>query len=226
MRMAKTAFMLLFLALGMVPSALAQTEGAALPYPRAGTPRPIDRGEFTAESETTRVSVTLALGLPDLKAAESLMKSLYAPGDAQFHRFLTPAEFAARFAPADADVAKVIAALEKYGLKAQRTTATTLKVTGLSADVERAFSVSLHSYEVPAQGNIPGYTYHAPLGSPMLPAEISVPVAGVVGLDTRPSLHPLHKLAPTTLRKSASPRPSARSSTTFWPTWTPRSATY
>ena len=60
----------------------------------------------------------------------------------------------ARFAPADADVAKVIAALAKYGLTAERTTATTLKVTGLPADIERAFSVSLHSYEVPAHGNV------------------------------------------------------------------------
>ena len=120
-----------------------------------------------------------------------------------FTSFLPRTEFAARFAPADADVAKVIAALAKYGLTAQQTTATTLKVTGLPADMERAFSVSLHSYEVPAHGNVPGYTYHAPLSSPTVPAEISVPVAGILGLDTRPSLHPLHHLAPAPLRKSA-----------------------
>lgn len=203
MRIAKTGFLLLSLALGMLPSAMAQTEGAALPYPNAATPKAIDRGELAVESETTPVSITLALGLPDLNAAEGLLKSLYTPGDAQFHQFLTAAEFAARFAPADADVAKVIAALAKYGLTAQQTTATTLKVTGLPADMERAFSVSLHSYEVPAHGNVPGYTYHAPLSSPTVPAEISVPVAGILGLDTRPSLHPLHHLAPAPLRKSA-----------------------
>ena len=128
MRIAKTGFLTLFLVLGMLPSAMAQTEARALPYPNAATPAAIDLGEFT-ESDTTPISITIALSLPDLPAAESLLKSLYTPGDPQFHQFLTADQFVARFAPADADVAKVIAALAEYGLTAQQTTATTLKVT-------------------------------------------------------------------------------------------------
>src|ERR1019366_3605998 len=150
----------------------------------------IDLGPLKAQSGTTPTSVTVALRLSKLAEAENLLTSLHTPGDPQFHQFLTADEFVARFAPADADVAKVIAALAKYGLTAQQTTATTLKVTGLPADMERAFSVSLHSYEVPAQGKVAGYTFHVPLTSPTIPAEISASVAGVVGLDSRPSLRP------------------------------------
>lgn len=183
----KSALLLLFLALGMLPSAMGQT---ALPYPRVGTPKATDLGALKDLEGTKPMSVTVALRLRDLNEAESLMKSLYTPGDPQFHKFLTSEQFVARFAPSDADIAKVVAGLAKYGLAAERATATTLKVTGLPADMERAFTVSLHSYEVPAHDNVPGYTYHAPLSHPTIPAEISPSVSTVVGLDSRPNLRP------------------------------------
>ena len=203
MRTPTTGFLALFLVVGMLPSAKAQTEVAALPYPNAATPPAIDLGAFT-ESDTIPIAVTIALRWPDLNGAESLLQSLYTPSDSQYHQFLTADQFVARFAPADADVAKVMAALAKYGLAAQQITATTLKVTGRPADIERAFSVSLHRYEVPSHANATGYTFRAPLGEPTIPAEISASVGAIVGLDSRPSLRPLHvaarqKLAPPTV---------------------------
>jgi kumamolisin len=191
----KIGFLTLFGVLAMVPSAMAQSAVGltALPYPDAATPKGIDHGAFTAQSGTTPISVTLALRLPQLKEAESLLVALHTPGNSQYHQFLTADEFVARFAPTDADVANVVAGLARYGLSAERTTATTLKVTGLPADVERAFAVSLHSYEVPAQGNVRSYTFHAPLGRATIPAEISASVAAVVGLDSRPSLRPRYR---------------------------------
>jgi hypothetical protein len=163
MRTSRIGFLMLFLVLGVLPSAMAQTAAhAALPYPDAATPTAIDLGELKAQSGTTPISITIALRLAKLNEAEDLLKALHTPGDPQFHQFLTAKQFVARFAPASADLAKVIAALAKYGLTAECTTATTLKVTGLPADLERAFAVSLHSYEVPAHDNVPGYTFHAP----------------------------------------------------------------
>ena len=214
MRTPNIGFLALFLVLGMVPSGMAQTEPKALPYPDAATPPAVDVGAFT-ESDTAPISVTLPLKLPDLNGAESLLKSLYTPGDSQYHQFLTADQFVARFAPADADVAKVIASLAKYGLAAQPMTATTLKVTGAPAALERAFSVSLHRYEVPAHDSASGYTFYAPLSKATIPAEISASVAAVVGLDSRPSFRPLHMAARQRLA------PSATSATTgnppgFW----------
>lgn len=211
---------MLFLVLAMLLSAMAETAAAqtaahpGLPYPNAATPKAIDRGALKALSGATPLSVTVALSLPNLNEAEELLNSLHTPGDAQFHKFLTPAQFAARFAPANADVANVIAGLAKYGLTAERTTATTLKVTGLPADMERAFAVSLHSYEVPAHGNVAGYTFHAPLSHATIPTEISASVAAVVGLDSRPSFRPNHKTAPHPLRRSRTNVPSGTPSYT------------
>jgi kumamolisin len=182
---------------------------AAVPYPDAATPKAIDRGALDPQAARTPISVTIALALPALHDAEKLMESLYTPGDPQFHQFLTADQFVARFAPTAADVAKVVAALAKYRLSAERTTATTLRVTGLPADMERAFSVSLHSYEVPAHDKVSGYTFHAPLSHPVIPAEISPAVAAIVGLDSRPSLRPLSKPAPPVTRAPQSSQPSA-----------------
>jgi kumamolisin len=198
-------FVMFFLALGLFSSAVAETPHAALPYPTEKTPRAIDRGALTAESGTTPLSITIALRLRDVKGAENLLVALHTPGDPQFHQFLTAKQFEARFAPTDADVAEVIAALSQYGLTVERTTATTLKVTGLPGEMERAFAVSLHSYEVPAHDNVPGYTFHAPISPVKIPAEISASVAAVAGLDSRPRFRPANR--------TGSPAPKAASST-------------
>ncbi len=206
-----------FLVLGLFSSATAETPHTALPYPTEKTPKAIDRGALTAEAGTTPLSITIALRLRDLDEAENLLKALHTPGDPQFHQFLTAKQFEARFAPTDADVAKVIAALSKYGLTVERTTATMLKVTGLPADMERAFAVSLHSYEVPAHDNVPGYTFHAPLNPATIPAEISASVAAVLGLDSRPSLRPLYRSVSPKLNMTTSlPQTATPDQPGFW----------
>ena len=206
----KTGILTMFLVLGMLANAMPQSAAAAtapqvaLPYPTPATPTAIDLGPLTAQSGATPISITIALRLRQLNEAETLLQSLSTPGDPQFHRFLTADQFVARFAPTDADVARIIATLAKYGLAAQRTTATTLKVTGLPADMERAFAVSLHLYQVAAYDTVPSYTFHAPLAHPTIPSEISASVSAVVGLDSRPSFRPLHVPAHSRLSKVAS----------------------
>jgi kumamolisin len=200
MRTWESGFVTSFVVLGLLSGAMAQTKHNALPYPNKQTPEAIDRGTLTAESGTTPLSVSIALKLRDQNEAENLLIALHTPGNPLFHQFLTAEQFASRFAPTNADVAKVTAALSRYGLTAARTTATTLTATGLPADMEHAFSVSLHSYEVAAQENVPGYIFHAPLTSGTVPAEISELVTAVVGLDNRPSLHPMNRTVSTKVK--------------------------
>jgi kumamolisin len=211
-------FLLVLLVLGFLSSAMAQiATRTALPYPTANTPEAIDRGKLTDESGTTPLSITIALRLRDVDDAENLLKALHAPGDPQFHQFLTAKQFEARFAPSDADVAKVMAALGKYGLTVERKTATTLEVTGLPADMERAFSVSLHNYEVPAHDNVPGYAFHAPLIPAKIPAEISAVVAAVVGLDSRPRFRPMNRtVSPKLTRASSVSKTATPDEPGFW----------
>jgi kumamolisin len=153
----------------------------------AAVPGAVDRGPI---DPGTPISITIALSLPNLSEAEKLQQAIYTPGDAQFHHFLTAEEFVARFAPSSADIARITGALVRYGLTAEKTTATTLKVTGMPAQFERAFSVSLHRFDVNAHDSAPGYSYHAPMSRPAIPPEIAPAVTALVGLDSSPVAHP------------------------------------
>lgn len=166
----------------------------------AAPPKTIDRGPLPEQERQTPISVTLTLALPGRLEAEKLQQAIYTPGAPDYHHFLTAEQFVARFGPSDADVGKVAAALAEYGLAAERTTATTLKVTGMPADLERAFSTTLHRYEVAAHGHGPGYTFRAPASRPTLPAEISREVAAVIGLDNRPAAYSQVKTLPPAVR--------------------------
>ena len=177
---------------------------AAIPATAQTRLNAIDRGPLDVRTAATPMSVTVALALPKLSEAEKLQQSLYTPSDPQYHQFLTADQFVARFAPTGADIAKVAVALAKYRLTAVKTTATTLKVTGLPADFERAFQVTLHSFEVAAHDNVPGYTFRAPLSRPTIPEEISAAVLAVVGLNNSPAMQPLYKVVPQLMKTAPS----------------------
>jgi kumamolisin len=211
LRTALSGLLILLLVPALFSSAVAQTARTAVPGSTAGTPLAIDRGALAAQPSAAQISVTIVLALSDSNEAENLLQSLSTPGDPQYHQFLTAEQFTERFAPNEGDVAKVVASLAGNGLVVERTTAFTLKATGQPADLERAFAVSLHRYEVPAHDGIPGYTYHAPLSSAIIPEEMSASVAGVVGLDSRPSFHSHMKAAPNGMvRGPSAARPSTQ----------------
>jgi subtilase family serine protease len=216
MRNCKAVFRRVLLTAGLIGASIGVCAARdAVPYPTVATPRSVDRGELKSLEGRTPITVTVALGLKDLNGAESLMRELNTPGSAQYHQFLSAAEFETRFAPDAASVARAISALARYGLSAERATATTLHVTGLPADLERAFGVTLHSYEVPAHGNVPGYRFHAPLAHAAVPAGLAGIVAGIAGLDSRPSMYPHRIAAPAaSVKRVRNPAPTLRAATT------------
>jgi kumamolisin len=181
----------LLLALGFLAGiALHATVQAGVPLPAVASARATDLGELSELADSEPISITIALGLPNLGDAEVLLQQINTPGSAQFHQFLSPEEFAARFAPNEESVAGIVASLSAYGLSTERTSPTMLRVTGSAADMERTFAVSLHRYAVGARDDVAGYTFHAPLAGARLPAELAGRVAGVVGLDSRPRMRP------------------------------------
>ena len=173
-----------------------------LPYPDPTAPEPVDLGPLAAQAGSTPISVTLSLPLRGPSEAESLMTALHTPGNPQFHKFLTASEFAARFGPSEADVAKVISQLAAYQLSAKQTNLTTLRVTGVPVNMERAFAVSLHAYQVPAHGSVRAYTFHAPVGHPSIPSEMVGSVASVIGLNSRPGFRSHVRTVPARVRAS------------------------
>src|ERR1700722_10427818 len=91
---------------------------AGVPYPDAKMPSPVDLGALDALAGAAPLSFTVALRLPNIDEAESLVKSIDTPGDPQYDKFRSANELVARFAPSNAAVAQVVAELAKYGLTA------------------------------------------------------------------------------------------------------------
>jgi kumamolisin len=182
---------------------------ASTPYPTKSMPAARDLGAVSAQTAETTLTVTLPLKLRNEAGAEALLQAISTPGSANFHEFLTPAQFKAQFAQSDTDVAAAVVYLTTFGLTAERTGATTLQVTGTAPAFERAFQVSLHRYQVAAQGSAPSFTFQAPTSAPQIPTEISAVVAGVVGLSTRPMYAPHFRQRSA---KLASTRESSNSS--------------
>lgn len=181
----------------------------------AATPQAIDRGPLAEQELATPISVTLTLALPKLAEAEELQQAMYTPGSPEYRHFLTADQFAKRFAPSDGDIARIVAALAGYRLTAVKSTATTIKVTGMPVDMERAFSTTLHKYEVVAHENLPGYAYRGPATPGTIPPEIQGAVTAVIGLDNRPVAHPHIATLSPAIRPAPSARTPLRTGKTF-----------
>jgi kumamolisin len=163
---------------------------SAAPYPHGPAPAAADLGDAAAIDGATRITVTVALPLSNRAQLDQLIQSMYTPGNAHYRQFLSAAEFQQRFAPGAATIDAVTHAFSAQGLEVTRAATAQLHVTGTAAQLEKAFSVQLHSYEVAANGATPGYRYRAPVGTPRLPDSLSGSVTAVLGLDTQPQLRP------------------------------------
>ena len=122
----------------------------------------------------------LALGLPlrNQDELDALLPQLSDPASPNFHKYLLPEEFAARFGPSEEDYAALIQFAQANGLAVTHTHANrgVLSVEGAMQDVEQAFQVKMMTYQHPARG-----VFVAPDREPMLPGAGGAMT--VMGLD-------------------------------------------
>jgi kumamolisin len=162
---------------------------SAAPYPH-GPAHATDVGPAAAFAENAHVTVTVALKLRNADQIEPLIQSLYTPGSPQYRQFLTPEEFRSQFGPSAVSLAAVTRAFEAQGLTVTRSATAQLHVTGSAAQIEKAFAVELHSFEVAPTATTSAYRYRAPLAAPHVPAAVAGEVRAVLGLDSRPRMAP------------------------------------
>jgi hypothetical protein len=139
-----------------------------------------------------RLKLTIGLPLRNRDALTNLLAQLYDPTSPQFHRFVSPAEFAQRFGPAESDYQSVIAFAKADGLDVTRTHSnrTLVELEGTVADIERVFHVRMQTYPHPTEAR----TFFAPDRDPSI--DIAVPVLSIKGLDNYSLPHPLfHRVA-------------------------------
>jgi subtilase family serine protease len=118
--------------------------------------------------------LNLAIGLPLRNQAEldELLRQLYDPASTNYHKFLTPAESAARFGPTEEDYQAAQDFVRGNGLVVTGTYSNhvVLDIQGRVADVERAFRVTLRTYRHPTEAR----DFFAPDTEPSLPANLRV----------------------------------------------------
>lgn len=173
--------------------------GAAQTLPsRVAAAQPLGR-----VSGDATVSLTLTLPLRRQAELDDLLRGLSDPSDPQYGKFLTPAQFTARFGPTPADYAAVQDWARARGLVVTGThpNRLLLDVSGTAGAVESAFRVRLGQYRA-ADGRI----FRVPNAAPRIPAAMAARVSGVVGLDTGAVRRPrLQRLSAAELSPLAQP---------------------
>ncbi len=136
--------------------------------------------------------LSLAIGLPLRNQGEldNLLGQLYDPASTNYHKFLKPQEFAARFGPSEQDYEAVKQFAASNGLVVNGTYSNrvVLDVRGPVAALERAVHVTMRIYRHPTEGR----DFFAPDSEPSVP--VQVPVNDMFGLSDyakpRPLTHP------------------------------------
>ncbi len=142
---------------------------------------------------------------PEQRAAlDRLLAELQDPSSPNFHKWLTPQEFGARFGASAENLNRVVEWLRSEGFEVTSTGRgrSFIFFSGTVLQVQNNFHTEIHRYQVG------GKTHYAPAIPPSIPADLADLVAGIRGLDdfvleTSGHAHPLstesngsHALAP------------------------------
>ena len=126
------------------------------------------------------IGVTLCLPLSDPKGAAEFARRVSTPGDALFHQYITPEEFAARYGANAADYAALKEWAASAGLKVSQESVarTVLSVRGTVGQLQTIFKTQLNKYRGPD-----GSEFYSASFSPTIPSEIATKVSSVLGLS-------------------------------------------
>jgi len=129
-------------------------------------------------------NMVLSLSLPQNRQAllEEFLASQQEPSSANYHKWLTPAEFGAQFGNSAEDLATVVNWLKSFGftINSIGSSGTWINFSGTAAMVQAAFGTPIRQY------TINGRTYNANSQEPTIPAGFSDLIAGVSTLHNFP----------------------------------------
>jgi subtilase family serine protease len=125
------------------------------------------------------VSFDVTLSLKNAKGAATFAQNVSNPKSAQYHKYLSVAQWVSRFAPTSATVAAAKSWLSKQGFKVGAVPKSRMFVaaTGTAAQVEKAFSTSLSYYQVN------GHKVRLADSSMSVPSSVAGTISGVTGVN-------------------------------------------
>src|SRR5260370_6896568 len=141
--------------------------------------------------------VTLALAQSESQQAEldQLLVEQQTPGSPNYHRWLTPEEFAQRFGVSEDELSKIRAWLEGQGLTiaAVARGRNWIAVNGTAAQIESALQTEIHAYLVDGEAHFANTT------EPSVPAAFAAVVRSTPGLNdfrSKPAKRPSSHVVP------------------------------
>ncbi len=137
-----------------------------------------DQGEVSSSKVMPKMRIHFALTAAQNADLKQLLTAQQNRRSPQYHQFLTPEEFAARFGMNNADIQKVTAWLEANGFSDVQTSRSRMWVEfkGSAGEVASTFRTTIHNY------SLNGEAHFANASEPQLPAALEGMVQGITGL--------------------------------------------
>jgi subtilase family serine protease len=137
-----------------------------------------DLGSVDAETRLDRMILVLMPTAAQQAELDLLVEAQQDAASSQYHQWLTPAEFGARFGASDLQLQQVTAWLTAHGFAIEEIAANhrLIVFSGTAAQVTETFHTAIHRY------SIDGVEYIANAQDPQIPASLIGVVGGVVSL--------------------------------------------
>ncbi len=132
------------------------------------------------------ISLSIGLRLRNTAMLDSYLKDIARPKSLNYHRYLTPAQFAGTFSPSVATHDAMLKYLQSSGFTITHTYKHRLLIVfkGTIGLVEQVFHVTINNYNAPK-----GHTFYANSGDPQLPSSLAGQVQSISGLSNAVQFH-------------------------------------
>jgi hypothetical protein len=138
-----------------------------------------DMGPVEDSFKLENISLTFKLTETQQAALAALLDQLQNPSSPNFHKWLTPEQYADRFGLSQNDINQVVAWLQTQGFTVTQTARSRAWVSfsGTAAQVQAAFQTEIHSF------SFKGETYYANATEPSVPSALADVVLSIRALD-------------------------------------------
>jgi subtilase family serine protease len=138
-----------------------------------------DRGPVRASLAISRITMMFKMTAAQATALNDLLQRQQDPKSSDYHRWLSPEEYAARFGVSANDRNQVVSWLQSQGFTINEIGrgGRSVTFTGSAAQIQSAFHISMHQFAVNGQ------TYYANTTEPSVPSEFADLVLGFRALN-------------------------------------------
>ncbi|HUB89714.1 MAG TPA: protease pro-enzyme activation domain-containing protein [Dyella sp.] len=172
----------------------------------------IDSTQVAPLEASKPLHVEVSLNLRNVDQLQGFLASVNQPGSANYHHFLTPAQFTAQYAPTDAQVQAVVTHLQAFGFHDIKVAPNHLLISadGTAANANAAFNANMKTFR------FKGEAHYANAADVTVPQSLGGIVDGVLGLQDYARPHVMsHRISRDAVTTQASAGVTGHNPTDF-----------